>query len=133
MVFYLEILMQCQPFLASLEISFYLSRLLTYILAYLVCKETSSMALPFIFVLYWNNTVVTVPLYFKFNITKNMQQQHQHQHQQQQPQTQQKLDRRSAGLEELIMGCTSSTSTKGVSVLQVLFNRLDADRKNIRT
>ncbi|KAL6627281.1 hypothetical protein ACP70R_031007 [Stipagrostis hirtigluma subsp. patula] len=35
------------------------------------------------------------------------------QHQQQQ--TQQKLDRRSAGLEELIMGCTSSTSTKGES------------------
>jgi hypothetical protein len=40
---------------------------------------------------------------------QNMQQQHQHQ----QPQPQQKLDRRSAGLEELIMGCTSSTSTKG--------------------
>nr|ACR38770.1 unknown [Zea mays] len=36
-------------------------------------------------------------------------------HQHQQEQTQQKLDRRSAsaGLEELIMGCTSSTNTKG--------------------
>ncbi|KAK3160588.1 hypothetical protein QOZ80_1BG0061590 [Eleusine coracana subsp. coracana] len=33
--------------------------------------------------------------------------------QQQHQQPQQKLDRRSAGLEELIMGCTSSTSTKG--------------------
>lgn len=59
---------------------------------------------------------------FHFNIiiTKNM---HQHQqHQQSQPQ--QKLDRRSAGLEELIMGCTSSTSTKGVSCLSVLLNHL---------
>ncbi|KAJ1282202.1 hypothetical protein BS78_03G033300 [Paspalum vaginatum] len=35
------------------------------------------------------------------------------QNMQQQQQPQQKLDRRSAGLEELIMGCTSSTSTKG--------------------
>ncbi|WVZ72654.1 hypothetical protein U9M48_021076 [Paspalum notatum var. saurae] len=36
-----------------------------------------------------------------------------HHHDKFQQQQQQKLDRRSAGLEELIMGCTSSTSTKG--------------------
>uniref|UniRef100_A0A0A9CHG5 Uncharacterized protein n=1 Tax=Arundo donax TaxID=35708 RepID=A0A0A9CHG5_ARUDO len=33
MVLYLMILMQCHPFLVALEISFDLSRLLTYILA----------------------------------------------------------------------------------------------------
>lgn len=54
-----------------------------------------------------------------------MQQQQQHQPQHQQPQ--QKLDRRSAGLEELIMGCTSSTSAKGVSAFQFSINRLNTE------
>ncbi|GJN05558.1 hypothetical protein PR202_ga23198 [Eleusine coracana subsp. coracana] len=40
--------------------------------------------------------------------------------QQQHQQPQQKLDRRSAGLEELIMGCTSSTSAKGDGKLHVV-------------
>lgn len=54
-------------------------------------------------------------------LTTNMQKQHQHQQQQQ------KHDRISAGLEELIMGCTS-TNTKGVSFLPILFDCLSMDQ-----
>jgi len=110
-------LMQWQPFLVTCPWMFYsnLSWLHAYILAYIACRErtiswpntlSDSSLLPSFFtetLLYIYRSISTLL------ITKKMHEQHQHQ--QQQPQ--QKLDRRSAGLEELIMGCTSSTSTKG--------------------
>jgi hypothetical protein len=77
----------------------------------------SSIPLHTFLVWFPTETQYFVTLYhFNIIVTKNMQKQQQHQPQHQQPQ--QKLDRRSAGLEELIMGCTSSTTTKGVSVFE---------------
>jgi hypothetical protein len=72
-----------------------------------------------------HNTLLRTLFHFNIIITKNMQKQQQQPPQHQQPQ--QKLDRRSAGLEELIMGCTSSRAAKGVSVFEfsVLTLRVD--------